>query len=55
MFDPNQPNQRRPQTDWSDMHFETRAIRSGQDPDPTTGSVVIPLNMASTYRHDALG
>ena len=55
MFDPNLPNQRRQPTDWSDMHFETRAIRSGQDPDPTTGSVVIPLNMASTYRHDALG
>jgi cystathionine gamma-synthase len=50
-----QRNQRRPPTDWSDKHFETRAIRSGQDPDPTTGSVVIPLNMASTYRHDALG
>lgn len=55
MFDPSQPNQRRPPTDWSDKRFETRAIRSGQDPDPTTGSVVIPLNMASTYRHDALG
>jgi len=55
MFDASQPNQRRPPKDWSDKHFETRAIRSGQDPDPTTGSVVIPLNMASTYRHDALG
>ncbi len=55
MFDPSKPNQRRQQTDWSDKHFETRAIRSGQDPDPTTSSVVIPLNMASTYRHDALG
>jgi cystathionine gamma-synthase len=55
MFDPSQPNQRREPIDWSDMHFETRAIRSGQDPDPTTGSVVIPLNMASTYRHDAVG
>jgi len=55
MFDPSKPNQRRQPTDWSDRHFETRAIRSGQDPDPTTGSVVIPLNMASTYRHDALG
>ena len=50
-----QRNQRRPLIDWSDKHFETRAIRSGQDPDPTTGSVVIPINMASTYRHDALG
>jgi len=55
MFDTSQPNQRRRPTDWSDKRFETRAIRSGQDPDPTTGSVVIPLNMASTYRHDALG
>ncbi len=55
MFDPTKPNQRRPPADWSDQRFETRAIRSGQDPDPTTGSVVIPLNMASTYRHDALG
>ncbi len=55
MFDPSQPNQRRQPADWSDKRFETRAIRSGQDPDPTTGSVVIPLNMASTYRHDALG
>jgi cystathionine gamma-synthase len=55
MFDASKPNQRRKPADWSDKHFETRAIRSGQDPDPTTGSVVIPLNMASTYRHDALG
>lgn len=55
MFDPSKPNQRRQPNDWSSQHFETRAIRSGQDPDPTTGSVVIPLNMSSTYRHDALG
>ncbi len=55
MFDPEKPNQRRPPIDWSNRHFETRAIRSGQDPDPTTGAVVIPLNMASTYRHDRLG
>ena len=55
MFDQSQPNLRRLPSDWSDKRFETRAIRSGQDPDPTTGSVVIPLNMASTYRHDALG
>jgi len=55
MFDSSAPNQRRKPTDWSDKQFETRAIRSGQDPDPTTGSVVIPINMASTYRHDAVG
>jgi len=55
MFDPSKPNQRRQPTDWSDRHFETRAIRSGQDPDPTTGSVTLPIHTASTYRHDALG
>ncbi len=55
MLDSTKPNQRRQPADWSDRRFETRAIRSGQDPDPTTGSVVIPLNMASTYRHDSLG
>lgn len=48
-------NQPRPQTDWSVMHFATRAIRSGQDPDPTTGSVVVPIYQTSTYRHDAVG
>jgi cystathionine gamma-synthase len=48
-------NRPRPQTDWSDKHFATRAIRSGQDPDPTTGAVVVPLYQTSTFRHDAIG
>jgi cystathionine gamma-synthase len=48
-------NRPRQQTDWSGMHFATRAIRSGQDPDPTTGSVVVPLYQTSTYRHEAIG
>ncbi|MEJ7838853.1 MAG: cystathionine gamma-synthase [Thermomicrobiales bacterium] len=48
-------NKPRLQTDWSAMHFATRAIRSGQDPDPTTGSVVVPIYQTSTYRHDAVG
>lgn len=48
-------NKPREQTDWSAMHFATRAIRSGQDPDPTTGSVVVPIYQTSTYRHDAIG
>jgi cystathionine gamma-synthase len=55
MNDDSNRNQPRPQTDWSAMHFATRAIRSGQDPDPTTGAVVVPLYQTSTYRHDALG
>ena len=48
-------NKPRAQTDWSAMHFATRAIRSGQDPDPTTGSVVVPIYQTSTYRHEAIG
>jgi cystathionine gamma-synthase len=50
-----EPNRPRIQTDWSDMHFATRAIRSGQDPEPTTNSVVVPIYQTSTYRHNALG
>jgi cystathionine gamma-synthase len=48
-------NTPRRQTDWSAMHFATRAIRSGQDPEPTTQSVVVPIYQTSTYRHNALG
>ena len=32
------------------MKFETKAIRIGQDPDPTTGAVIIPVYQTSTYR-----
>jgi cystathionine gamma-synthase len=37
------------------MRFETRAIHSGQDPDPTTGSVNVPIYATSTYAQDAPG
>jgi cystathionine gamma-synthase len=37
------------------MRFETRAIHSGQDPDPTTGAVVVPIYATSTYAQDAPG
>lgn len=37
------------------MKFETRAIHAGQDPDPTTGSVVVPIYATSTYVQDAPG
>lgn len=37
------------------MRFETRAIHAGQDPDPTTGSVVVPIYATSTYAQDAPG
>jgi len=37
------------------MDFETRAIHAGQDPDPATGSVVVPIYQTSTYAQDAVG
>ena len=35
--------------------FATRAIHAGQEPDPTTGSVTVPIYQTSTYVHDELG
>ena len=35
--------------------FSTRAIHAGQEPDPTTGAVVIPVYQTSTYAQEALG
>jgi cystathionine beta-lyase/cystathionine gamma-synthase len=32
------------------MHFETRALHIGQEPDPTTGAVVPPIYQVSTFR-----
>jgi len=33
--------------------FETRAIHDGQDPDPTTGAVVPPIYLTSTFQQSA--
>ncbi len=35
--------------------FETRAIHAGQNPDPTTGAVVVPLSLATTFAQEAVG
>jgi cystathionine gamma-synthase len=35
--------------------FETRAIHAGQDVDPTTGAVVPPINLATTFAQDNPG
>ena len=35
--------------------FETRAIHVGQEPDPVTGAVVPPINLATTFAQDAVG
>jgi cystathionine gamma-lyase/cystathionine beta-lyase/cystathionine gamma-lyase/homocysteine desulfhydrase len=41
--------------DSKNKRFATRAIHAGQPPDPTTGSVVVPIYQTSTYVHDELG
>src|SRR6266568_6087066 len=35
--------------------FATRAIHDGQEPDPSTGAVSVPIYATSTYVQDALG
>ncbi len=44
-------------SDWTrDRHgFETLAIHAGQDPDPTTGAVVVPIYQTSTYVQEEVG
>jgi cystathionine gamma-lyase/cystathionine beta-lyase/cystathionine gamma-lyase/homocysteine desulfhydrase len=37
------------------MRFDTKAIHAGQDPDPSTGAVSVPIYQTSTYVQDALG
>ncbi len=37
------------------MGFSTDAIHAGQKPDPTTGSVTVPIYQTSTYVQEALG
>lgn len=36
------------------IRFETAAIHSGQDPDPTTGAAVVPIYQTSTYVQEAV-
>ena len=35
--------------------FATRAIHAGQDPDPLTGSVTVPIYLTSTYAQADIG
>ena len=37
------------------MEFETRAIHAGQEPDPLTGAVNVPIYQTSTYAQDGVG
>jgi cystathionine gamma-synthase len=37
------------------VDFETRAIHEGQEPDPATGSLIVPIYQTSTYAQEAVG
>jgi len=41
--------------DESAQGFQTRAIHAGQEPDPSTGAVVVPIYQVSTYQQDGVG
>src|SRR5690625_2290593 len=40
---------------WLNTGFATRAIHAGQDPDPTTGAVTVPIHQTSTFKQDGVG
>ena len=40
---------------WQDAGFATRAIHAGQDPDPRTGAVAVPVFQTSTFAQPAVG
>ncbi len=37
------------------MKFSTKAIHTGQEPDPTTGAVITPIYQTSTYVQEGIG
>ena len=37
------------------MRFSTRAIHAGQEPDPSTGAIMVPVYQTSTYVQSAPG
>jgi cystathionine beta-lyase/cystathionine gamma-synthase len=37
------------------VEFETRAIHVGQEPDPATGAIIVPIYQTSTFVQDAVG
>jgi cystathionine gamma-synthase len=40
---------------YSGQGFETVAVHAGQEPDPATGAVVVPIHLASTFAQDGIG
>jgi cystathionine gamma-synthase len=43
------------QEDYEGLGFETRAIHTGQEADPTTGAVVTPITLSTTFAQAAVG
>jgi cystathionine beta-lyase/cystathionine gamma-synthase len=39
----------------TELHFDTLAIHAGQAPDPTTGAVMPPIHLSSTFAQDGPG
>ncbi len=37
------------------MKFSTKAIHAGQEPDPATGAVIVPIYQTSTYAQEGIG
>ena len=42
-------------SDPTKLGFDTRAIHVGQEPDPRTGAVIVPIYQTSTYAQDGVG
>jgi cystathionine gamma-synthase len=54
---PAGPDSRTPHatSDWNGAGFATRAIHAGQDPEPRTGAVTVPVYQTSTFAQSAVG
>src|SRR4029079_5245823 len=40
--------------DWAKTQFETRAIHDGQEPEETTGAIIVPIYQTSTYAQEGI-
>ena len=45
----------KPHTTYAEYGFDTRAIHSGQEPDPSTGAIMVPIYQTSTYVQSSPG
>jgi cystathionine gamma-lyase len=51
----NKQQQPTPSSSSSSWGFGTKAILAGQEPDPTTGALVVPISLATTFLQDSPG